>query len=405
MSDKILCNDPSRETAVKTAALIVAAGQGRRAGAAIPKQYAMIRGEAVLARTLGVFLRHPAVDVVLVAITETDRTLYEQAVVSGHPKVVAPALGGDTRQRSVLNGLRALKPLAPALVLIHDGARPFVTGAIIDRVLAALERTPGAIAAVRLADTLKRADAQGRIEATLGRERLWRAQTPQGFRFEAILGAHEAALAAGRTDLTDDAAVAEWAGLPVALVEGSEGNVKLTTAEDLDMAARTATAGAGAGEVRTGQGFDVHRLAAGDHVWLCGVRIAHTCALEGHSDADVALHALTDALLGAIGDGDIGQHFPNSDPRWRGAASHLFLADAARRVRARGGTISNVDITLLCEAPKIAPHREAMRACIAEILGIEVARVAVKATTTEGLGFTGRREGIAALAAATVVLR
>jgi 2-C-methyl-D-erythritol 4-phosphate cytidylyltransferase/2-C-methyl-D-erythritol 2,4-cyclodiphosphate synthase len=405
MSDNVRVPTQPEETAVKTAALIVAAGQGRRAGAAIPKQYAAIGGQTVLTRTLGVFLGHPAVDLVLVVIAEGDRALYAQAMVGDHAKVVPPAIGGDTRQRSVLNGLRALKVLGPARVLIHDAARPFVTGAIIDRVLAALDRAPGAIAAVPLADTLKRADAEGRIEATLGRERLWRAQTPQGFRFEAILAAHEAALAAGRTDLTDDAAVAEWAGLAVALVEGSEANLKLTTAKDLDMAERTVSAGAAAGEVRTGQGFDVHRFAAGDHVWLCGVRIAHTCALEGHSDADVALHALTDALLGAIGDGDIGQHFPNSDPRWRGAASHLFLADAARRVRARGGTISNVDITLLCEAPKIAPHREAMRARVAAILGIEVARVAVKATTTEGLGFTGRREGIAALATATVVLR
>ncbi|HWE21591.1 MAG TPA: bifunctional 2-C-methyl-D-erythritol 4-phosphate cytidylyltransferase/2-C-methyl-D-erythritol 2,4-cyclodiphosphate synthase [Hyphomicrobiaceae bacterium] len=390
---------------MKTAVLIVAAGQGRRAGAGIPKQYAAVGGEVVLARTLGVFLQHPAIDLALAVIAEGDRELYAQAVAEGHPKITPPAIGGETRQRSVLNGLRALKPLAPARVLIHDAARPFVTGEIIDRVLAGLERAPGAIAAVPLADTLKRADPGGRIEATLGRERLWRAQTPQGFRFEDILGAHEAALAAGRADLTDDAAVAEWAGLAVELVEGSEANVKLTTAEDLAMAARTLSVGKAAGEVRTGQGFDVHRFAPGDHVWLCGIRIAHTQALEGHSDADVALHALTDALLGAIGDGDIGQHFPNSDPQWRGAASHLFLADAARRVRARGGTISNADITLLCEAPKIAPHRAAMRARIAGVLGIEVDRVAVKATTTEGLGFTGRREGIAALAMATVVLR
>jgi 2-C-methyl-D-erythritol 4-phosphate cytidylyltransferase/2-C-methyl-D-erythritol 2,4-cyclodiphosphate synthase len=390
---------------VKTAVLIVAAGQGRRAGGGLPKQYTAVGGEAVLARTLGVFLQHPAIDLALAVIAEGDREHYEQAVVDGHPKIASPAIGGETRQRSVLNGLRALKLLAPSRVLIHDAARPFVTAEIIDRVLAGLARAPGAIAAVPLADTLKRADPGGRVEATLGRERLWRAQTPQGFRFEAILGAHEAALAAGRADLTDDAAVAEWAGLAVELVEGSEANVKLTTAEDLAMAAHTLSVSKAAVEVRTGQGFDVHRFAPGDHVWLCGIRIAHTQALEGHSDADVALHALTDALLGAIGDGDIGQHFPNSDPRWRGAASHLFLADAARRVRTRGGVISNADITLLCEAPKIAPHREAMRARIAGILGIEVDRVAVKATTTEGLGFTGRREGIAALATATVVLR
>jgi 2-C-methyl-D-erythritol 4-phosphate cytidylyltransferase/2-C-methyl-D-erythritol 2,4-cyclodiphosphate synthase len=386
-----------------TAALIVAAGRGTRAAGQVPKQYAPLAAEPVLAHTLRAFLDHPAVTLALVAIAEADRTLYEQAVAPAHPKLAAPALGGETRQRSVLNGLRALLPHAPVHVLIHDAARPFVARGVIDRVLAGLERAPGAIAAVPLADTLKRADAGGLIAATLPRAGLWRAQTPQGFRFADILRAHEAAAAAGRADLTDDAAVAEWAGIPVQLVDGSEANVKLTTAEDLAMAA-CALAPA-FGEVRTGQGFDVHRFAEGDHVWLCGVRIAHNHALEGHSDADVALHALTDALLGAIGDGDIGQHFPDSDPRWRGAASHLFLADAARRVRARGGAVTNVDVTILCEAPRIGPHREAMRARVAEVLGIEVSRVAVKATTTEGLGFTGRREGIAALATATVVLR
>jgi 2-C-methyl-D-erythritol 4-phosphate cytidylyltransferase/2-C-methyl-D-erythritol 2,4-cyclodiphosphate synthase len=324
---------------VKTAALIVAAGQGTRAGSGTPKQYASIGGETVLARTLGVFLAHPAIDLALVAIAEADRARYQAATARGHPKLLPPVLGGATRQRSVLNGLRALAPHGPAHVLIHDGARPFVTAAILDRVLAALERAPGAIAAVPLADTLKRADPAGRIAATLDRAGLWRAQTPQGFRFDAILDAHEAAATAGREDLTDDAAAAEWAGMAVELVEGSDTNVKLTTAEDLARAAQAVHAAPAtpvpvAGEVRTGQGFDVHRFTAGDHVWLCGIRLPHTQALAGHSDADVALHALTDALLGAIGDGDIGQHFPNSDPRWRGAASHLFLADAARRVRA-----------------------------------------------------------------------
>jgi 2-C-methyl-D-erythritol 4-phosphate cytidylyltransferase/2-C-methyl-D-erythritol 2,4-cyclodiphosphate synthase len=395
---------------VKTAALIVAAGQGTRAGSGTPKQYASIGGETVLARTLGVFLAHPAIDLALVAIAEADRARYQAATARGHPKLLPPVLGGATRQRSVLNGLRALAPHGPAHVLIHDGARPFVTAAILDRVLAALERAPGAIAAVPLADTLKRADPAGRIAATLDRAGLWRAQTPQGFRFDAILDAHEAAATAGREDLTDDAAAAEWAGMAVELVEGSDTNVKLTTAEDLARAAQAVHAAPAtpvpvAGEVRTGQGFDVHRFTAGDHVWLCGIRLPHTQALAGHSDADVALHALTDALLGAIGDGDIGQHFPNSDPRWRGAASHLFLADAARRVRDRGGAISNVDITILCEAPRIATHRETMRARVAEILEVDISRVAVKATTTEGLGFTGRREGIAALTTATVVLR
>jgi len=373
-----------------------------RAGGAAPKQYATIGGETVLARTLSVFLEHPAIDLAIAVIAEADRPLYDQTVGTGHPKLIPPALGGETRQRSVLNGLRALKPHAPAQVLIHDGARPFVTIGIVDRVLDALRRSPAAIAALPLADTLKRSGPGRRIEATLDRQGLWRAQTPQAFRFDAILAAHEGAAAAGREDLTDDAAVAEWAGLAVELVEGSEANVKLTSAEDLALAARAAGAIA---DVRTGQGFDVHRFTAGDHVWLCGIRLAHTHALEGHSDADAALHALTDALLGAIGEGDIGEHFPNDDPRWKNVPSHLFLADAAGRVRSRGGAICNVDVTILCEAPRIAPHRDAMRARIAEILAIDLSRVAVKATTTEGLGFTGRREGIAALATATVVLR
>jgi 2-C-methyl-D-erythritol 4-phosphate cytidylyltransferase/2-C-methyl-D-erythritol 2,4-cyclodiphosphate synthase len=358
---------------------------------------------------LSVFLGHPAVDLIIVAIAEPDRELYEQAAAAAmgargrrQAKLLPVVAGGATRQRSVLNGLRALQPETPARVLIHDGARPFVTADILDRVLEALDRAPAAIAALPVADTLKRAGADGRIAATIDRAGLWRAQTPQGFRYDAILAAHEAAAAAGRGDLTDDAAVAEWAGLAIELVQGSEANVKLTTAEDVARAAQIAQLPTAITDVRTGQGFDVHRFTAGDHVWLCGLRIPHAYALEGHSDADVGLHALTDALLGAIGDGDIGQHFPPGDPTWRAAASDQFLADAARRVRARGGTISHVDVTILCEAPKVAPHREAMRNHIADILAIDVVRVGVKATTTEGLGFTGRREGIAAMAVATV---
>lgn len=388
-----------------TAALIVAAGRGTRAAAtgnAPPKQYVKIGGSPVLARTLALFLQHPAVDRVLVAIGADDRRLYENAVGGGHTKLLPPAIGGASRQLSVLNGLHALAPHNPARVLIHDSVRPFAGPEVIDRVLSALSNAAGAVPALPVADTLKRAAPGRLVAATIDRSGLWRAQTPQAFRFADILAAHDAAAQAGRLDLTDDSAVAEWAGLPVALVEGSEANRKLTTAEDLAMAA---TAFSQISDIRTGQGFDVHRFVPGDHVWLCGIRVPHTHALEGHSDADVGLHALTDALLGAIGDGDIGQHFPNTDPAWRGAASHLFLADAARRVRARGGHISGADVTILCEAPKIAPHREAMRARIAEVAAIAVDRVAVKATTTEGLGFTGRREGIAALATATVVWR
>jgi len=387
---------------LKTAALIVAAGRGTRARGPGPKQYATIGGVPVLARALRAFLAHPDIALVAVVIAREDEALYRAAVAgltSG--KLLGPVGGGATRQASVGSGLRALCAHLPERVLIHDAARPFVTRDVIDRVLGALAQWPGAIAALPLADTLKKAGPGGLIAATVDRAGLWRAQTPQGFRFADILAAHERARAAGLEDMTDDAAIAEWAGLPVALVLGSVANAKLTTPEDFAMAERAA----GGPDVRVGQGFDVHRLVAGDHVWLCGVRIAHTQGLEGHSDADVALHALTDALLGAIGAGDIGQHFPDSDPHWRGAASGIFVGEALRLVRAHGGTIRNVDVTLLCEAPRIAPHRDAMRRRIGELLELEEARVSVKATTTEGLGFAGRREGIAAVATASVVLR
>ena len=386
---------------MKTAALILAAGRGTRARGPQPKQYAAIGGVPVLAHALRAFLAHPDIALVAVAIAQGDEARYRAAVAGlASDKLLSPIGGGPTRQASVGNGLSALGVHLPDLVLIHDAARPFVTRDLIDRVLGALAQSPGAIAALPLADTLKEAGPGGRIKATVDRAHLWRAQTPQGFRFADILAAHARARAAGLEDMTDDAAVAEWAGLPVALVLGSAGNVKLTTPEDFAMAELAA----GRPDVRVGQGFDVHRLIAGDHVWLCGVRIAHTQALEGHSDADVALHALTDALLGAIGAGDIGQHFPDFDPRWKGAASAIFVGEALRLVRARGGKIGNVDVTLLCEAPRIAPHRDAMRRRIAELLELDEARVSVKATTTEGLGFAGRREGIAAMATAMVML-
>jgi len=386
---------------LKTAALILAAGRGTRARGPQPKQYAAIGGVPVLAYALRAFLAHPDIALVAVAIAQGDEARYRAAVAGlASDKLLSPIGGGPTRQASVGNGLSALGVHLPDLVLIHDAARPFVTRDLIDRVLGALAQSPGAIAALPLADTLKEAGPGGRIKATVDRAHLWRAQTPQGFRFADILAAHAPARAAGLEDMTDDAAVAEWAGLPVALVLGSAGNVKLTTPEDFAMAELAAARP----DVRVGQGFDVHRLVAGDHVWLCGVRIAHTQALEGHSDADVALHALTDALLGAIGAGDIGQHFPDFDPRWKGAASAIFVGEALRLVRARGGKIGNVDVTLLCEAPRIAPHRDAMRRRIAELLELDEARVSVKATTTEGLGFAGRREGIAAMATAMVML-
>jgi len=344
-------------------------------------------------------LAAPGIDLVQVVIGPADGERYTAALGGAtDPRLLPPVLGGATRQQSALHGLLALEAHAPEGVLIHDSARPFVTGDIIARVLAALAHGPAAIAAVPVTDSLKRGDAQGRITQSVDRAGLWRAQTPQGFAFSAILAAHRAAAAAGLVDMSDDAAVAEWAGLPVALVLGGEHNRKLTTPEDLAMASTSAVP-----DVRTGLGFDVHRFKDDDHVWLCGVRIPHSHGLEGHSDADVALHALVDALLGAVGEGDIGQLFPDSDARWKGAPSHLFLSEAVERVRRKPAHVMNIDITIICEAPRIGPYRDSMRARLAELVGIEPERVGLKATTTESLGFTGRREGIAALATATVV--
>ena len=365
----------------------------------------MLAGIPVLRRTLDALCLSPAIALVQVVIRPEDRSLYE-AAVAGLARdgltVLSPVGGGDTRQASVLCGLEALAPHAPDVVVIHDAARPFIEADLTTRVLAALDRWDGAIPALLVTDTLKREGPGGCIAGTIERKGLWRAQTPQAFRFARILAAHRAAAATGG-HFTDDAAIAEAQGIPVGLVDGSERNRKLTTGEDLAMAARE-LAGPELPDIRCGSGLDVHRFTVGDHVWLGGLRIAHTHGLDGHSDADVALHALTDALLGAIGDGDIGQHFPPSDPRWNGARSRVFVEDAVRRIRDRHGRIGNVDITILCEAPRIGPHREAMRATIASILGIEVGRVGVKATTTEGLGFIGRGEGIVATATAIVLL-
>lgn len=385
-----------------TVALIVAAGRGLRFGGPLPKQYRLLAGVPVLRRSALAYLRHPGIDAVRIVIDPAARDLYDAAVDGlGLPE---PLAGGADRQESVRRGLEALAGEAPApdRVLIHDAARPLVDAATIAEVIAALDDAPGAIAAAPLADTLKRAAASGGdrplVSGTVDRGGLWRAQTPQGFRFQPILHAHRAAAGAA---LTDDAAVAEAAGLPVRLVPSSEENFKVTTEADLARAEALLTAAA---ESRTGTGFDVHRFGPGDHVVLCGVRIPHDRGLVGHSDADVGLHAITDALLGAIGAGDIGQHFPPSDPQWRGAASDAFLVHAARLVAARGGRLVHVDVTLIAERPKIGPHRDAMVGRIAEMLDVPADRVSVKATTTEGLGFTGRREGIAAQAAATVAL-
>jgi len=379
-------------------ALIVAAGRGSRAGGGVPKQYRDLAGAPVLRYSVAVFARHPRVSRVRVMIHPDDRALYEKAVAGFD--LLAPAPGGATRQDSVRLGLESLAELRPDRVLIHDGARPFVDAAMIDRTLDALAASPGAIPALPVTDTIKKADDGNRLVATtVDRSRLWRAQTPQGFNYEKILAAHRAAVGA---DLPDDAAVAERHGLSIALAAGSEANFKITTEEDLLRAARVI--GGAPVEIRTGQGFDTHKFGPGGEIRLCGVSVPHAKGLVGHSDADVGLHALTDALLGALGAGDIGVHFPPSDARWRNADSALFVRHAASLVATAGGRIVHVDVTVIAEEPKVSPHRAAMVARLAEILEIEPARCSVKATTTEGLGFTGRREGIAAQAVATIEL-
>lgn len=382
----------------RCAALIVAAGRGSRFGGPKPKQYLDLAGQSVIRRAVSPFVGHPSIDVVQVVIHPDDAATCAQALAG--LDLPPPVAGGASRQDSVRLGLESLAERKPELVLIHDAARPFVTTAIIDRVLAALETAPAAIAAQPVVDTLKRSDGSdaGLVVETIARDGLWRAQTPQGFHFAAILAAHHRFEGAG---LTDDAAVAEQAGLTVRLVAGDEDNIKVTNETDWVQAVRIATATL---ETRSATGFDVHRFAPGDAVTLCGVAIPHSARLEGHSDADVALHALTDALLGTIGAGDIGVHFPPSEAKWRGADSGQFLRHAAALVAEAQGRIIHVDLTLICERPKLGPHRERMRASLAELLAVPLARVSVKATTTEGLGFTGRSEGIAAQAIATVQL-
>lgn len=380
------------------ACLVVAAGRGLRAGGGQPKQYRNIAGIPMLKRTLQAMASVPEVDRVIPVIGKEDLSDFD-TIIGPTSGVDAPVLGGSTRQASVLNGLEALaEGTSPDIVLVHDGARPFVTVDVVQRVVSALAQGASAvIPVVPVTDTVKKVADDGRtILETVERSTLRRVQTPQGFRFDTILQAHRAA--AG-LELTDDAAVIERAGLAVIAVDGDTRNLKITTAEDFVEAERnmfeTRT-------VRTGFGFDVHRFEAGDSVTLCGVKIPHTARLAGHSDADVGMHALTDAILGTIAAGDIGDHFPPSDPQWKGAASDKFLHHAAALVAERGGRIEHVDVTLICERPKIGPHKPAMRAAIANILGIDPDRVSVKATTTEKLGFTGRGEGIAAQAVATV---
>lgn len=385
---------------VTIALILVAAGRGRRSGEGIPKQYRPLAGSSALRRNIGLFHGTQGVSCLQVVIHSDDRELYDEAARGFD--LPAPVPGGETRQASVLAGLAALEPERPTHVLIHDAARPFASPALIGRAIGAAQSAGAAIPALRLTDTVKSVDAAGRIIGTADRDALRIVQTPQAFAFAPLIAAHRKAEQAGRSDFTDDAALMEWAGHPVSTFEGETGNFKLTTPEDF-MRAETMLQDR-LSDIRTGMGFDVHEFGPGDHVTLGGVRIDHDHGLSGHSDADVVLHAAVDAILGALAEGDIGDHFPPSDPQWKGATSDRFLKFAAGRVAERGGVIAHLDINVVSEAPRIGPHRNAMRARIAEIAGITPDRVGVKATTNEGMGFIGRREGMVAYATATIRL-
>src|SRR5712664_4521530 len=384
----------------RTAAILVAAGRGLRAGSGGPKQYRSIGGQTVIFRAMEPFCSHPQIFALQPVRNPNDSTMFKNAVSALRHE--PPANGGATRQASVHAGLEALAGQNPDVVLIHDAARPFVSAALISRAIEAASRTGAAVPAIEVTDTIKQVGETGNVEATPERARLRVAQTPQAFRFDVILDAHRRAAREGRSDFTDDAALAEWAGLTIATFEGDVANMKLTTPEDF--VREEARLGAMLGDVRTGNGYDVHAFGDGDHVMICGVRVPHSKGFLAHSDGDVGLHALVDAILGALADGDIGSHFPPSDPQWTGAASDKFLKYAVDRVTARGGRIAHLDVTLICGRPKVGPLRDTMRERIADITGLNVSRIAVKATTSERLGFTGREEGIAATASATIRL-
>ena len=375
-------------------AVVVAAGTGVRFGGDPPKQYRLLEGRPLVWHALSAFAGHARVDGVLPVVHPDHGARF--AAAAADLDLMAPVAGGASRQASVRAGLERLAARPPGRVLIHDAARPRVRSDLIDRVVAALDHGPAVLPALPVTDSLKRA-AHGRVTASVDRTGLYRAQTPQGFRFEAILEAHRRL---ADRPVTDDVALAEAAGMPVTLVTGDEANVKVTTEDDL----RRIATPPGAMEVRTGLGLDVHRFGPGSGIVLCGVPIPHEQALEGHSDADVALHAVTDALLGALGAGDIGLHFPPTDPRWRGAPSAIFVAHALDLLAARGGALVNVDLTVICERPRLGPYRPELIRSLARVLRVREDRVGIKATTTERLGFTGRGEGIAAQAVATIQL-
>ena len=371
-----------------TAAVVVAAGAGLRAGQPLPKQFARWRGKPVVRHSVEALASAGAAPIVVMIPEGAGEVAAAALAGIGGIRLVT---GGPTRQASVRLGLEALAADSPARVLIHDAARPLLPRAVIDRLLGALAVQPGAIPVLPVVDSLAHAE-ESLMGAPARREALRRVQTPQAFDFAAILAAHRGW--DGEAEAGDDAQVAQAAGMEIALVDGDEALHKLTYASDF---------AADAPPLRVGTGYDVHRLEAGEALWLCGVKIEHSHGLSGHSDADVAIHALVDAVLGALGAGDIGQHFPPSDPQWRGASSDLFLAHAVSLAAAAGYAVGNADVTIICEAPKIGPHREAMRERLAAIMGTDIAAISVKATTTEKLGFTGRGEGIAAQAVATLI--
>ncbi|MBL4601770.1 MAG: bifunctional 2-C-methyl-D-erythritol 4-phosphate cytidylyltransferase/2-C-methyl-D-erythritol 2,4-cyclodiphosphate synthase [Emcibacteraceae bacterium] len=381
---------------INNAAIIVAAGRGHRLGGEIPKQYLDVGGMPILRRTVNIFLKNPSIDLIQVIIHPDDTELYELAV--GDLDLPTPIHGGETRQQSVLNGLEAISDHMPEYVYIHDAARPFLDQIILNNLIEEVELSGAVIPALKVTDTIKYMTGD-KIDSTIDRNYLFRAQTPQAFRYKAIFMAHRRF---ENNELTDDSAIAEKSGLKVRVIPGSEDNFKITTESDLKKA--EIMTGNNYTDVRIGYGIDVHAFEDGDHVTLGGIKIPHDKGLKGHSDADVALHAITDAILGAIAMGDIGEHFPPSDDKWKGASSDVFLKHAAKLVDEREGVIANIDLTIICEAPKIGPHRDLIRDKISEIIDLDIDRVSVKATTTERLGFTGKGEGIMAQAVATVRL-
>lgn len=391
-------NPVSTPDAMMASVVIVAAGRGTRAGGGVPKQYRALRGKPVLAHTVAAFATHPRVAKIVIVRNAEDEALYQACDLSAAISI-SDVIGGASRDASVRAGLAAVSDDVP-LVLIHDAARPLVSAEVINGVLGALDHHTGAAPALAVTDALWRGSKT--VEGTEDRESLWRAQTPQGFHLNAIRAAH----AAHDGPAADDVEVARKAGLSVAITAGAEANIKITTEGDFVRAERLLKDRESQGrpmDIRTGNGYDVHRFGPGDHVMLCGIPVPHERGLQGHSDADVALHTVTDAIYGALAEGDIGTHFPPSDPKWKGAESHIFLTHAVDLASEKGFHLTHADLTLVCERPKIGPHAAEMRGALATLLRVDTDRVSVKATTSERLGFTGREEGIAALATVTLV--